>query len=358
MDNFVTQDWLVLLATLVFTGGVLAFLHWFLLARHSELSAEKKLPRQLLMLLFTIIAVIMVVLALPVIESSRNQLLGLLGVLVSGVIAFSSTTIVSNLMSGVVLSLNKPFQTGDFIRCEGHEGRVTKKGLLDTEIQTRQRTLVHIANSFLISNPVDVILSSGTLISADVSIGYDVHHSIIEQHLQNAAVKAKLKDAFVHITELGNFAINYKVSGMLEDTKMMLTTQSALYAAILDELHVNGIEIMSPSIMTQRPSDPNNVFIPEYLAQSHAHNHTQEKKVNQEDLVFDKAEEAEMLENQRNELVEKIITLKAVLAKEKNNTGGELAPSNNKKAQTKEQIEHQIATLDSKLSALNSRGSK
>lgn len=148
MDKFIAQDWLVLLITIVVTSVFLGLMNWILLARHKELSADKKLPRQLLMLAFTIVAIITVVLALPVIESSRNQLLGLLGVLVSGVIAFSSTTIVTNLMSGVVLSVNKPFNTGDFIRCEGYEGRVIAKGLLDTEIQTRQRALVHIANSF------------------------------------------------------------------------------------------------------------------------------------------------------------------------------------------------------------------
>ncbi|MFT6269404.1 MAG: small-conductance mechanosensitive channel [Alphaproteobacteria bacterium] len=345
MDNFILQDWLILLITCVIAFGTLALLDWLLLARHKELTSEKKLPRQLSMLGFSIVAVIMVVLALPVIESSRNQLLGLLGVLVSGVIAFSSTTIVSNLMAGVVLSLNKPFRTGDFIRCKGFEGRVTEKGLLDTEIQTRQRALVHIANTFLINNPVEVIRSSGTLISAEASIGYDVHHAIIEQHLQKAADKAGLTDAFVHIVALGNFSVNYKVSGMLEDTKSMLTTESKLYAAILDELHAHDIEIMSPSIMAQRSTDPSYSFIARATVKASA------ETVNQEDLVFDKAEEAEKIESERNEIQDQIAALKVSLNNGKNGDDNQDAKLS---IEQKAQVQSQLVILDAKLIALNS----
>lgn len=347
MDNFILQDWLILLITSVIAVGTLALLHWLLLARHEELSAEKRLPRQLSMLAITIVAIIAVVLALPVIESSRNQLLGLLGVLVSGVIAFSSTTIVTNLMSGVVLSLNKPFQTGDFIRCNEFEGRVTQKGLLDTEIQTRQRALVHVANSYLISNPVEVILSSGTLISAEVSLGYDVHHAIVEQHLQKAAKIVGLTDAFVHITELGNFAINYKVSGMLEDTKMMLTTESNLYGAILDELHDNNIEIMSPTVMAQRKSDPAYAFIPKQAMKAMV------KTVNQEDLVFDKAEEAEKVETARSDLADEITALKASMQSAKKDDSENTALSDDQKLALQEQLRAKLTTLEAALISLN-----
>jgi small-conductance mechanosensitive channel len=350
MDNFIPQDWLILLITSAVACGVLAFLHWFLLAKHTDLTSEEKLPRQLTMLGVNIVVVIVIVLALPVNESSRNQLLGLFGVLLSGVIAFSSTTIVSNLMAGVVLKLNRPFKTGDFIRCEGFEGRVTEKGLLDTEIQTRDRALVHIANSFLINNPVEVIRTSGTLISAEASIGYDVHHTIIEQHLQNAAVSAGLSDAFVHITQLGDFSISYKVSGMLEDTKSMLTTESKLYGAILDELHANNIEIMSPTIMAPRAVDPNYVFIAKEKIRV-SEEATNQEATNQEAIVFDKADEAEALETQRKEVQTRIQELKDVLA----NLSDKTFDSKEMYVAEKTRIESEVALLEAKLGTLKSK---
>lgn len=307
MEHFNAEDWLILLITLLITGACVTLFRWLLLTKRQELNAEQRLPRQLTMLGVSIVAVVVIVLALPVQESSRNQLLGLLGVLISGVIAFSSTTIVSNLMAGIVLRLNKPFRTGDFIRSNGLAGRVIEKGLLDTEIQTEQRTLVHVANSFLITHPVEVVRTSGTFISAQVSLGYDVHHGIVEKHLEAAAQKAGLSDAFVHVTELGNFSVNYKVSGMLLDTKTILTTRSKLHTCILDELHNQDIEIMSPTMVSSRPTDPEKQFI------AKARSKIITTEVTQEDLAFDKADEAEKLDSERSTLQTELEALKLAL---------------------------------------------
>lgn len=344
MDNFILQDWVALVVTAVIVFVVVFALRWLLLLKPASLTAEERLPRQLAMLGITIVAIIVIVLALPVSESSRNQLLGLFGVLLSGVIAFSSTTIVSNLMAGLVLRLNKPFKAGDFITCNGFEGRVTEKGVLDTEIQTRQRALVHIANSYLIINPVKVIRSSGTLISAEASIAYDVHHATVEQYLKAAALKAGLSDAFVHIIELGSFSVNYKVSGMLEDTKSMLTTQSALFAAILDELHAKDIEIMSPNIMAQRAVDPEYSFI------AKAKIVTVADAVTQEDIVFDKADEAEKNEAQRLKIQAEISSIKETLSVNKKDESETKALSSEQKSAA----QNKIATLEASLVALNS----
>lgn len=308
MDNFITQDWLILLITVVVALLAVYSLRWLILVRHKEISSDQKLPRQLTLIAIWIIAMIAIVLALPVSESSRNQVLGLLGVLLSGVIAFSSTTIVTNLMAGVVLRVNKPFRTGDYIKCSNFAGRVTEKGILDTEIQTEQRTLIHIANSFLLNNPVEVVRSSGTFISAEVSIGFDAHHVKVEKYLEQAAQKAGLSDAFVHVTALGNFSVNYKVSGMLLDTKSLLTSRSKLHTCILDELHNQDIEIMSPNFVAARPVEASQKFMAKAKVKQSKEN------ITHEDLAFDKADEAEKTEQMRLGLEAKIVALKQALA--------------------------------------------
>lgn len=308
MATFNPEDWLILLITFTIACIVTFSVRWLILTRYKDLTADQRLPRQLILLAVTIAAIVSIVLALPVQESSRNQLLGLLGVLLSGVIAFSSTSIVANFMAGLVLTLNRPFKTGDYIRCNGLAGRVIEKSLLDTEIQTEQRTLIHIANSMLINHPVEVVRTSGTFITAEVSLAYDVHHAIIETHLIKAAQNADLNDAFVHVTQLGDFSVNYKVSGMLLDTKLILTTRSKLHTCILDELHNNDIEILSPNFIASRPTDPEH----QYLAK--ASKKTVEVAITQEDIAFDKAEEAEQVDTQRTQILAQIEDLKLSLA--------------------------------------------
>ena len=176
------------------------------------------------------------VLAFPVSESSRNQIIGLIGLLLSGIIAFSSSTIFANLMAGIMLRVTRPFGTGDFVSVNGHFGRVVERGLLDTEIQTEDRELVAFPNTSLITNPVTVVRSSGTIVSVKLSLGYDIHHSRIETLLLDAVKECGLDEPFVQILELGNFAVTYKASGMLVDTKTLLTARSNLCRAVLDTL--------------------------------------------------------------------------------------------------------------------------
>lgn len=251
------------------------------------------------MLGLTLLGLLAVVLVLPVSDTSRNQLMGLIGILISGIFAFSSTAVTSNLLAGVLLRITKPFRVGDFIRIGEHFGRVSERGLFDTEIQTETRELIALPNTYCISNPVTTIRSSGTIISASLSLGYDLDHTRIEPLLMEAAKSSGLSEPFVHILELGNFSVTYRVSGLLEDPKRLISARSKLYARVLDTLHGHGIEIMSPSFMNQRKIDDNTKLEePESLA---------------EDIAFDKAEQAEQLEYEKLQLAKEIEKLEASL---------------------------------------------
>ena len=304
-------EWLPMIIAIVIVTVVLLSLRWLVLIKYQELTAEQRLPRHFIMVIAILIGVITITLTLPVSDSTRNQILALIGVLVSGVIAFSSTTIVSNLMAGLVLKFNRPFRTGDFIRCNEYFGRVSEKGLLDTEIQTEQRDLIAIANSYLVNNPVTVIRSSGTLITASVSIGYDVHHSKVTTALEQAALNAGLDEGFAQVMALGDFSISYRISGLLTDIKSLVTAKSKLHKAILDELHQNDIEILSPNYVAQRPTDPTQ----RYLAQKPVSNcapktKDQEHEQGHESVAFDKAEQAEKQELTLQELQDRIVQIR------------------------------------------------
>lgn len=223
-------------------------------------------------------------------------------------IAFSSTTIVSNLMAGLMLHMTKPFRTGDFIRVGDHFGRVAERGLFDTEIQTEQRELVSLANTYLITHPLTVVRSSGTIISANLSLGYDVHHSRIKNLLLTAALESGLEEPFVQVIELGDYSITYRISGLLINIKSMITARSNLHKSILDTLHGDGVEIVSPSFMNQRRLAENKLIVPASIIEVPSGHES-----NPEDILFDKAEQAEQRELARYELIDEIRKLEAQL---------------------------------------------
>lgn len=91
-----------------------------------------------------------------------------------------------------------------------HFGRVSKRGLFHTEIQTEDRDLITLPNLYLVSHPVTTVRNSGTIISSTVSLGYDVPRGRIEASLLRAAQNAGLQDPFVRIFELGDFSVSYR----------------------------------------------------------------------------------------------------------------------------------------------------
>lgn len=284
------------LVAMVLVAIILWGADWWLLRRR-ELGAERRLPRELAMLLMTIAGVLVVILLIPMSDNTRGQVLSLLGIVLTGVIALSSTTFVANVMAGLMLRMIKSFHPGDFIRIGEQFGRVTERGLLHTEIQTQDRDLTTFPNLFIITNPVTVVRSSGTIISADISLGYDIPHDHIESLLRQGAEQAGLQEPFVQVSDLGDFSVSYRVAGFLADVSQLLTARSTLRKKVMDALHGAGIEIVSPTFMNQRRLTEAARFIPPRPA----HEKPASKEAPPETIMFDKAELAAQLEKLRKQ---------------------------------------------------------
>lgn len=300
---------LPLLATCLIVGGALWTAHQLLIARQPGLGNERLFSRQLSLLGMTIAGLLAVILALPVSDSTRNQIIGLIGLLISGIFAFSSSTIFANLMAGIMLRITKPFRTGDFVRIGDYFGRVVERGLLDTELQTENRELVALPNTYMITVPATVTRSSGTIISVTLSLGYDIHHAKLEDYLLRAASDCGLEEPFVQIVELGDFSVTYKISGMLTDVKSLLTARSNLFRYVLDTLHGEGVEIMSPSFMNQRRLADDMKIIPKGNKKQ-----SSDGASIVETVAFDKADQAVQNELARQQLIEEINDYKKSLA--------------------------------------------
>ena len=301
------------LATAATVAVLLWLAHWLLLRRKQNLGLEDKTPRLIAMLVLAVGGLVCVVLALPMQSDTRGHVLSVIGLALTAIIALSSTTLVANAMAGLMLRMVRSFRPGDFVRVGAHFGRVTERGLFHTEIQTQDRDLTTLPNLYLVSNPLTVVRSSGTVVSASLSLGYDTSHSVIEPLLIRAAEATELQEPFVQIVDLGDFAVTYRVAGFLPETKHLLTVRSQLRRMVLDTLHGAGVEIVSPTFMNQRVLQHGERAMPETPAsrQSGAAPVVSETP---EDLIFDKADGAEKIEQLRKlhgELMQRIKDLES-----------------------------------------------
>lgn len=107
--------------------------------------------------------------------------------------------------------------------------------------------LTTLPNVYLGSHPIPVVHSSGTIVSASVSLGDDIPHEHIEPLLKDAAIAPTLQEPFVHIMKLGDYSVTYPIAGFLPDVKHILSTHSKLQKMMLRSLHEAEVEIVSPT---------------------------------------------------------------------------------------------------------------
>jgi len=285
------------------TLGLVALTGWAILRLLPNQPATR-IYRQLALLVLALLTMVGLTLVLPFDAETRGQLLSLFGLVLTAVIALASTTFVSNAMAGLALRAVGSFHVGDFIHVGESFGRVTERALLHTEIQSEDRDLITLPNLFVMTQPVRVVHASGTLISADVSLGYDVNRHKVRELLKEAAETAGLAEPFVQITSLADHAVCYRVYGFLDDLGKLITKRTELRGKMLDVLHTAGVEIVSPSFMNQRQ-------VAEPVLPDVAPERTEEAE-HAESLMFDKAELAarvETLREQHDTLAEELKTL-------------------------------------------------
>lgn len=347
-QNF--EHWIPFLIVLI----ALPLLHrvvWTVLLKGRSLSHEEKMPRQIVTIVVAVVGVIMLIVLLPsrndglITDGTKGALLGLVGLTLAGLMTLSSTTLASNAMAGLMLRMERGFRSGDFVRSGEYFGRVTERGLFHIEIQTEDRDLVTLPNMYLATNPVRVVRSSGTIISANVSLGYDVSHRKAQRLLKLAAEAVGLEEPFVWIVDLLDHAVSYRVCGFCPDVKVLVSVRSKLRESVLDTLHGAGVEIVSPSFMNQRPAPREEPMIPrpeQPIRES--------ETTAPEALVFDKAEAAEHRErlNERQQSLEtRLHELESELK------GAKDEPTQQSLSREIEQVSHELADIDETLDSLD-----
>ena len=113
--------------------------------------------------------------------------------------------------------------------------------------------------------------------------------------------------AYFAAWELGDFAVLYRANGMLTDVKQLLSARSRLNGTILDCLHQAGVEIVSPNFMNTR-----DVSGQTFASQPVIKRSPPAESKEPEEIIFDKADQAETLEEQKAYLEEVETQLEAL----------------------------------------------
>jgi len=211
----------------------------------------------------------MVAMIYPYLPGSDSGVFQGISVFVGLIISLGSSTVIGNVMAGLVITYMRPFKLGDRIQLNDTTGNVIEKTPLVTRIRTTKNEVVTIPNSFIMSShTVNYSASAreyGLIIHSEVTIGYDapwrkVHQLLIEAALNTPGVTDDPRP-FVLETSLSDWYPVYQVNAYIREADRLAQIYSNLHQNIQDVFNEAGIEIMSPHYMATR--DGNVTTIPQ-----------------------------------------------------------------------------------------------
>lgn len=202
----------------------------------------------------------MIAMIYPYLPGSKSGVFQGISVFVGLIVSLGSSTVIGNIIAGLVITYMCPFKLGDRIKLNDTTGNVIEKTPLVTRIRTPKNEVVTIPNSFIMSSHTVNFSQSardyGLIIHSEVSIGYDIpwrktHQLLIEAALNTPGVVDDPRP-FVLETSLQDYYPVYQVNAYIKDANQLAQVYSDLHQNIQDRFNEEGIEIMSPHYIATR----------------------------------------------------------------------------------------------------------
>lgn len=160
--------------------------------------------------------------------------------------------IANNVISGVILLVERPIKAGDWVTVNGHEGFVRRINIRATEIETFQRTHVIVPNSLFLQNPVVNRTYSDTSsrieIKLTVPIGTDVNamEAILREAALGHARVLRVPAPIVRFVKVASSGLDFELFVFVARLEDRLIVTNDLNRALLQKLIENKIIDPSP----------------------------------------------------------------------------------------------------------------
>jgi len=242
------------------------------------------------MLLKIFIIALSFVMIFPYLPGAQSDVFKGVSVFIGIVFSIGSTSIVGNLVAGLVITYMRPFNIGDRIRIAEVEGEIVKKTPFVIRIKTPKNEYITLPNSNVLNGHIINYNSSfdegGIILHTTVTIGYDIPWRKVNELLLRAADQIeyleKKPEPFVLQKTLGDFSVAYQLNAYTKRPLDKDRIQSMLHQHIQDIFSEAGVEILSPNYMATR--DGNESTVPDY---------SQMQKKNGEDDIVDPKDQIE-----------------------------------------------------------------
>ncbi|MCP1994498.1 mechanosensitive ion channel family protein [Flavobacterium sp. HSC-61S13] len=217
----------------------------------------------------------MFILMFPHLPGSDSPIFKGVSVFMGILFSLGSSSAISNMVAGLVITYMRPFKIGDQIKIGDMTGVVIEKNMLVTRLKTTKNEEITIPNSTVLSgNTTNYSVyaqgqEEGLIISTKVGIGYELSWTEAQQTLIDAALRTPLVLAepkpFVFQTSHDDFYITYEINVYIKEVTKKAGILSTLHKNIQEVFNEKGIELLSPHYVAQR--DGNTPIFPQEYQQ-------------------------------------------------------------------------------------------
>ena len=218
------------------------------------------IPNRIRIIVQLVVVAALVTIVSEVLKAFAYDVNKQLSVFVGLIISLGSSTVIGNIIAGLVITYMRPFKLGDRIQLNETTGNVIEKTPFVTRLRTPKNGVVTIPNSFIMSSHTTNYSVSarqyGLIIHSTVTMGYDVPWRQVHQLLINAARQTTgvlpEPKPFVLETELSDYYPCYQINAYIKDADKLGDIYSDLHQNIQDVFNEAGVEIMSPHYFAGR----------------------------------------------------------------------------------------------------------
>jgi len=203
-----------------------------------------------------------VVLIFPLLPNSDSSIFKGVSVFIGVLFSIGSSSVISNMMAGIVITYMRSFKIGDRIKVGEVYGDVVEKTLFVVRVQTIKKEIITVPNSSILSaNVVNYSTAAGegeqgVIISVEFSVCYDVSWERAYRALIEAALGAEHilpnPPPFVFTKELGDFAVIYSLRAYTRRPDLYSVICSNINRNVLDVFKREGIEMIVPQYRSVR----------------------------------------------------------------------------------------------------------
>lgn len=210
----------------------------------------------------------MLIMIWPLLPQAQSGVFQGVSVFIGLIISLGSTTVIGNLMAGLVITYMRPFKIGDLIKLNDTVGNVIEKTPFVTRLKTSKNEIITIPNSFILSSQTINFSASARdytiIVHSDITVGYEIPWKQVQELLIEAARETSgIMDEpgpFVLVRELADSYCCYQINASTQEDTKLPRIYSELHRNIMDKFNEAGIEILSPHFYAQR--DGNEVMMP------------------------------------------------------------------------------------------------